>query len=417
MNDFTTKVLEGIEAGVSFDEVIRKTVEQTVNTLMEAERTAFLGYEPHNVAGHHCGNSRNGYYPRSEKTKYGGLDLDIPRVRKGKFAPRTPVLFKEQDNQLEDFIILLYQKGVSTREIGDIIEKMYGHHYSPQAVSNITEVMVDELQAFSERTVKDRYVVLYCDATFINVRRDTVAKEALHVILGIDEEGHKEVLSFAVYPTEAASNYQEMLVDLQDRGLKEVLLFVSDELTGLGNAVTDIFPKAKHQTCWTHLIRNLLNKVRASDKAAVADDLKTIYQQTDVTIAIQNLQAFVEKWGKKYPKMTSSLQSKKNLFSFMSFPKSIQSSLYTNNISENFNKQLKRLTKSKEQFPNEVALEKLAYCYVVEYNAKGASRTHKGFNMAQFEIAEMFEQLSFSDRTVEKPTDTDNVAHTLEQVS
>ena len=150
---------------------------------------------------------------------------------------------------METTIIQLYKKGITTREISDLIEKMYGHYYTPQTVSNITKAIQNQVERFHNRPISDKYVAIYCDATYLNVRRDSVAKEALHIILGITVEGTKEVLDYALYPSESASNYQEMLLSLKNRGLEQVLLFITDGLNGIRNACLEVFPSAKHQAC------------------------------------------------------------------------------------------------------------------------------------------------------------------------
>ncbi|WP_154826124.1 IS256 family transposase [Kallipyga gabonensis] len=379
--------------GDSLKELFRSQVEIALNMLMQTERTAFLGYEPWDPAGYHKGNRRNGFCERTLKTEIGELKLQIPRDRLGLFEQRTINTYLESQDNLEQSIILLYRKGISTRKISDLIEKMYGHYYSAQTISNMSQIVEEEIALYKQRPVKRRYTALFRDATFINVRRDTVAKEALHVIIGIDELGYKEVLSFEVYPTEAAVNYREMLENLKQRGLEEVLLFVSDELTGLSSALIDSFLKARHQSCWTHLLRNTSNKIKPRDKDEVLRDLKLVYKAKDKLEAEAKLSDFAEKWQSKYPKVTAGYQAKDNIFSFLDFPETIRPSLYTNNVSENFNKQLKRRTKVKEQFPSEDALEKASYCYVGEYNAKFGQRIHKGFKLAQFQITELFEEI------------------------
>lgn len=276
MKDFSTELAQALVEGKNLKEFFREQVEQALNLLLESERTAFLGYESWSPEGYNSGNSRNGYYERTLKTELGELRVNVPRDRLGEFQQQTLEAYKVNQDNLENSIILLYSKEISTREISDLIEKMYGHHYSAQTISNISQIVMEEVATFHQRPVKGRYTAIFCDATFLNVRRDTVAKEALHVILGIDAKGHKEVLDYRLYPEEAAGNYREMLEDLKARGLEQVLVFTSDGLTGLSEALTDCFPKAKHQSCWTHLLRNTANKVRAKDKAEVLEDLKPV---------------------------------------------------------------------------------------------------------------------------------------------
>ena len=300
-------------------------------------------------------------------------------------------------------VITLYKKGITTREIADLLEKMYGNNYSPTTISNISKVMKNEIESYHNRLIKKDFVVLYCDATYLPVRRDSVAKEALHVIIGIDPNGNKEVLDYSLFPEESANNYKEMLINLKSRGLENILLFVSDGLVlhepdglALKEAVTDIFPKSKHQTCWTHLMRNIENKVRAKDKLEVANDAKLIYSSDNIETAEKRLAEFLSKWSRKYPKLRKMLEGKDNLFTFMLFPKAIRRSLYTNNICENFNKDIKRKLKQKVQFPNEESLDKAIYILVLEYNNKFSNRTHLGFGLVRYELKMMIEEISDS---------------------
>ena len=260
MENFSTKLIAALAQGESVHEIFRQALEEAINLLLESERTVFLNYEKWEIKGYNTGNSRNGYYSRSLNTDYGTLHLRIPRDRLGELDVKTLQCLQKAPSHLEEMIILMYQKGVSTRDISDLIEKMYGHHYSPTTISNLSRTFEEELKAYRQRPIKKDYVCLYCDATFVPVRRGNVSKEAVHTIIGIDAQGYKEILDFQVYPTESALHYREMLQDLKQRGLENVLLFVSDELIGLAEALTSEFPLAIHKTCWTHLLRSLSMK-------------------------------------------------------------------------------------------------------------------------------------------------------------
>lgn len=238
------------------------------------------------------------------------------------------------------------------------------------------------------------YSVIYCDATFISLRRDTVQKEGLHTLIGINLEGEKEVLDYGIFPSESKENYKELLRALKERGLEEVLLFISDGLTGLKACLLEEFPNAKHQACFTHIARGVMNKVRASDKEEVGEDFKKIHQSEEREEAILNYEEFLDKWGYKYPKIKASLEKMDNLFTFYDFPKEVRKSIYTNNIIENFNKKIKKMTKQKEQFPNESSLERSICSVCLEYNEKFGSRTHKGFGKVRAELEEMFDKIS-----------------------
>lgn len=173
---------------------------------------------------------------------------------------------------------------------------MYGHYYTPQTISNITKAVQEQVKEFHNRPLSRHYVVLYCDATSINLRRDSVAKEALHIIIGITPEGNKEVLDYALYPTESPANYKEMLLSLRERGLERVLLFVTDGLTGLREACLEVFTNARHQSCWTHIIRNVMKYIRSKDKKTVLNDLKLVYNAAALEEDKNELYDFLSKY-------------------------------------------------------------------------------------------------------------------------
>ena len=287
---------------------------------------------------------------------------------------------------------------MTTSEIADLIEKMYGHAYSRQTISNITKAVEVNVEAFHNRMFSKRYVALFCDATMINVRRDSVAKEALHIIIGITEDGHKEILDYKVYPHEGASNYTDMLNDLYERGLKEVLLIISDGLSGIKDACLKVYPKANHQTCWVHVQRNIEKLVRSKDRKEIMDSVKPLYGSRNIKEALLEFDNLKIAIGSKYPKVITLLENNESLFSFYNFPQSIRRSIYTTNLVEGLNKQLKRQTKKKEQFPNEAALDRFVCETFINYNQKLGSRVHIGFGEATLELNKIFEERYLENR-------------------
>lgn len=286
----------------------------------------------------------------------------------------------------------MYQKGITTAEIAAFIEQMYGCHYSKGQVSNIADSLQNKILAFHNRRLEKRYVAIYADATFLNVRRDCVDKEALHVLLGITADGKKEVLSYGLYPTESAENYSEMLADIKNRGVEQVLLFVSDGLTGFREACKELYPAADHQSCWVHICRTVMRYVRPKDRKAVLADLKLVYTADNEEGAVAALTDFRNKYRKTYPKVVEKFSDTRSLFSFYKYPKEIRSSIYITNLIENMNKQLKRTTKRKEQFPNEAALDRCTFCYYSDFNGRFSHRTHRGFDQCRFAIELMFDE-------------------------
>lgn len=390
MSYLNTELTIALQKNESITEFFRRHLEAAINDLLQTELTAFLGYEKYDSDGWNSGNSRNGCYNRVFDTKYGKLQLQIPRDRIGAFHQQTLPAHSRRSDALETTIIQLYRKGITTREISDLIEKMYGHEYSPTTISNIAKAVEDQVKEFHNRKVSKRYAVIYCDATYLNLRRDSVAKEALHVLLGITPDGYKEVIEYAIYPSESAANYEEMLEGLKKRGLEEVLLFVSDGLSGIADAVKRQFPSSDHQSCWVHLSRSVSRLTREKDRLEILEDLKVVYTSSDADVAKNELDAFLKKYAKRYPKLESVFERKDSLFSYYRYPKKIRASLYTSNLIENCNKGLKHKTKVKEQFPNEDSLDRFVCCYYSEYNRKGSQRIHKGFKDCSSEIEQLF---------------------------
>ena len=296
MSNVSTKILEALLKNESIEEVFRQELENALDSLFTIELDAFLHYDKYDPAGYNSGDSRNGYYQRTLHTEYGDLSLKIPRDREGLFHQKTLAPYRRNSDSLENTIIQLYRHGITTREISDLIEKMYGQFYSPQTVSNIARSVETQVKEFHTRSVNSRYSVIFCDATYLNVRRDSVAKEALHVLVGVTPDGTKDLLDFALFPTESPENYREILNGLKERGLKEVLLFVTDGLKGLKKAVSEAFPMARYQSCWTHLCRNVMRHLRSKDKKAVMDDLKKVYTAKSREDAEAALYGFFEKY-------------------------------------------------------------------------------------------------------------------------
>ena len=392
MSYLNTELMKVLLQNNSVDEFFRQQLETAVNDLLKAEITGFLGYEKHSSKGWGSGNSRNGFYDRVFETKYGKLNLHIPRDRNGEFEQQLLPDYARRSDSLETTVIQLYRKGITTREIADLIEKMYGHHYSPATVSNITKTVEEQVEKFHNRQVAERYAVIYCDATYLCLRRDTVAKEALHVLLGVTPDGKKDVLDYALYPTESAGNYADMLANLKQRGLKEVLLFVSDGLIGIRDALLHQFPQALHQSCWVHICRNVAKLVRLKDRKDILAALKPVYTQETADDAEIELDKFVAKYRGKYPKLAVMFKNRLSLFAFYQFPKEIRASIYTSNLVENNNKVLKHKAKTKEQFPNEEALERFLCEQYSEYNRKNFNLSHRGFKQAEAELLMMFDE-------------------------
>ncbi|NTP45301.1 IS256 family transposase [Enterococcus faecium] len=384
-----TEIMETLINKGDLDELFRCHLELAVNSLLQAELTAFLDYEKYDRAGFNSGNSRNGNYSRSFRTEYGELNLVIPRDRNGKFSQQTLPAYKRTNDSLETTIIQLFQKGITMSEISELIEKMYGHHYTPQTISNMTKIVSEDIIAFKERSLESRYSVIFMDATHIPLKRQTVSKEAVYIVIGIRLDGTKEVLGFSLAPTESAYVWKEILQDLKDRGLKEVLLVVTDGLSGINDSIHSVYPNAQFQQCCVHISRNIAHKVRVSDRQEICSDFKLVYQASSKEEANNQIRFMIDKWKKQYPRVVKLLMNPA-ILTFYNFPPSIRRTIYSTNLIEGFNKQLKKYTKRKEQFPNEESLERFLVSQFNNYNQKFLCRVHKGFKEIHDTLESMF---------------------------
>jgi transposase-like protein len=287
----------------------------------------------------------------------------------------------------------MFQKGMSTRDIGDVIGKMYSHHYCPATISNITKAVDELVDSFRKRPLAGRYACVFLDATFLPVRRGTVEKEAVHIAIGIREDGTKEILGYTIAPTESSYVWGEILEDIKHRGAEEVLLFTTDGLTGIKERIQEHYPKARHQACLVHIQRNIAAKVRVKDRQEITSDFRAVYTQETMEMALVKLSDFSSKWKGRYERVVKSLLGNESLLTFMAFPASIRKTIYTTNLIEGFNKLLKSYTKRKDQFPTEDSLERFAISRFNDYNDKHLARVHSGFGTARNALTEMFEKL------------------------
>ncbi|WP_277892405.1 IS256 family transposase [Enterococcus lactis] len=389
MTNFTTEIMETLINKGDLDDLFRRHLELAINTLLQAELTAFLDYEKYNRTGFNSGNSRNGNYSRSFKTEFGELNLAIPRDRKGEFSQQTLPAYKRSNDSLETTIIQLFQKGITMSEISELIEKIYGHYYTPQTISNITQIVSEDVVAFKERSLESQYSIIFMDATHIPLKRQTVSKEAVYIVIGIRLDGTKEVLGFSIAPTGSSYVWKEILQDLKDRGLEEVLLVVTDGLSGINDSIHSIYPNAQFQQCCVHISRNIAHKVRVGDRQEVCNDFKLVYQAASKEEAMNQISFMIDKWKKQYPRVVKLLMNPA-ILTFYNFPPSIRRTIYSTNLIEGFNKQLKKYTKRKEQFPNEESLERFLVSQFNNYNQKFLCRIHKGFKEIQDTLESMF---------------------------
>jgi putative transposase len=369
------------------ENIMRSFVKEKIEFIMKEE------LKNHLIVEHpDDGNSRNGYYQRTLDTRFGRIDeLNVPRDRQGSFKTQVFEPYQRRDGWLEQAIITMYQKGMSTREIGKFVEMILGERYSATTISNITAATLDDIRAWRERPLHKRYVALYLDAMFIKVRRDTVAKEAVYFALGVDEQGYREILGFYVGGQESASSWSEVLLDLKRRGVEEVLLGIFDGLSGLSDVFRKAYPLADVQRCVVHKVRNTLNKARKKDQYELAQDLKRIYNVYDKEQALIGFQLFENKWAKKYPNGVSSWESDlSELLTFLKYPHEIQCIIYTTNWIERTIKEFRKRLKPMNSLPQIEAAEKIIFLQVHAFNDTWSSRKLRGFASAHNKLQEMF---------------------------
>lgn len=382
---------ENLDLNSFFQEYILSLLKQTMENLMKEELTNVLNYEKYSPEGHGTGNSRNGYYSRNYDTKYGTIEgIQIPRDRNNEFEQQLIPAYARRDDWLETMIIRMYASGVSTREIAGIIEKLYGNSYSATTVSNITDVALEEIDQWHSRTLKKRYSVIYIDALHIKLRRDTVSSDAVYFILGVDEDGYREVLDFFIGVNESAYVWEDNLRLLKGRGVEEVLLFVMDGLSGLDDAVHRVYPKADIQRCMVHKIRNAIRSIRKKDINEFTADLKVVYESPSYDQCKAALDDLSTKWSNSYKRLVESWLNDEDLFTYYKYPVSIRKSIYTTNWIERFNKEVRRLIKTKDSLPTEDACSKLVYYKVNSYNESWSSKKLRGFSSSYDTLQDMF---------------------------
>ena len=392
MNDFTKDMTNALFNQDKINDLFRQKLQQAVNDLLESELTAFLGYNPYERDGWNTGNSRNGAYYRKVDTQFGQIEIKVPRDRNGEFHQHTMPDYKRHTDVLEQTVIKLYSKGVTTREIADLIEKTYGGYYFPAMVSNISKEMIPKVEAYHQRHLSDKFFCVYLDATYIPLKRVTYEREAVYIAIGIKPNGHKEVIDYCIAPTENIEIWSEMLKGFKSRGLEQVELFLSDGVVGMKEAICQSYPKAHFQRCLVHVMRNISAKMRVDDRQKALDEFKQIHTQSNKEMAVQVLHEFYQNWEKAYKNVVRDLrQVEPDLLTFYNYPPAIRASIYSTNMIESFNNRLKRKTKPKTEFPTEQSLDTFIGVQAMDYNDRYFNRIHKGFGQVRDTLESYFD--------------------------
>jgi putative transposase len=336
----------------------------TIEELLETELSDHLGYGPYEAKGRNSGNNRNGRYAKKLRTSSGETSIQVPRDRNGEFEPQVVKKQVANTNELEDKIIGMYAKGMSVRDIQETLRELYGVDVSPTTLSAITDKVWELVEEWQNRSLASIYPIIYLDAIHIKLRREgKVENIAVYTVLGVDVEGHREVLGHWIGEGHETSNFWlSVITDLQTRGVQDIFIACMDGLSGFKEAVLAVFPQTQIQRCVIHQIRNSLKYITWTDRKAFMVDLKEVYQAATRESAEAHLRQLGEKWNDKYAVAIRSWQNNwEDLATFFAYPAEIRRLIYTTNAVEGYHRQLRKVTKSKSVFPTPEAARKLLF--------------------------------------------------------
>lgn len=338
-----------IEEFLSEKSGLNSLLSMILNSLMKIERTEFLGDSEQNKGNGYRLGFAHGYGRQ--------IELRIPRDRLGEFYPVILTLLRQQDDLVYELSYELYSKGLTTREIGEVLEIIYGKHYSKSQISRINTSFYHEMEQWRNRQLQARYLILFIDAIEVKVKRDRISNEAFYIIMGLTTDYKREILSIENIPEESALGWENVLLKLKERGLTKVTLFVSDGLKSLDRAISKVFPESNHQKCTVHLKRNILSYVKKEHKREIMEDFDEVLNPDDKNYtkeeAMKKLKEFSQKWGKYY-KYIQHLPQKEDIeyyFTYLDYDYRIRRMIYSTNWIERFNKSCRRTLKIRNSFP------------------------------------------------------------------
>ena len=342
--------------------LLKELTKAILERALAAEMTDHLGYEKHDPAGHHRGNTRNGKSPKTLKGDFGELELETPRDRQATFDPKIVAKGQTRWTGFDDKIISMYARGMTTREIQGHLEEMYQIEVSPTLISNVTDAVLEEVKLWQNRPLEELYPIVYLDALMVKVRDEGhVQNKAIYVVLGVNLEGQKEVLGLWVAQNEGAKFWLQVLTELQNRGVKDIFIACVDGLKGFPEAIEAVYPRTEVQLCIVHLVRASLNYVPWKVRKQVAADLQSIYRAATAAEAEQHLAELEGKW-KAYPSVSQVWRRNwARITPFFNYPPDIRRAIYTTNSVESLNRSLRKIIKTRGGFPNQEAALKLLF--------------------------------------------------------
>ena len=367
---FAREAAKSLKTEKDLNDFSRMLSKITVEAALNAELEEHLGYGRHEKHG--STNSRNGYTPKTLKTEDGEFELLTPRDRNGTFEPQLVKKHQTRLTSMDDKILSLYAKGMTTREIASIFKEMYDADVSPTLISKVTDAVAERVIEWQSRPLEAIYPIVYLDCIVVKIRQDKqVINKAIYLALGVNLEGHKELLGMWISENEGAKFWLNVLTELQNRGIKDILIACIDGLKGFAEAINAVFPSTKIQLCIVHMVRNSVKYVPWKDYKAVSADLKLIYQSVTEDEALLALEKFAERWDEKYPQISRSWNAHwHNLNTLFSYPSDIRKAIYTTNAIESLNSVIRKAVKKRKLFPTDESAKKVVYLAIMDASKK-----------------------------------------------
>lgn len=344
-------------------DMLKSLFKDTIQQIFEAELDVHLGYQKHESKGKNTGNSRNGYSKKTVRTKFGETKLDVPRDRNGSYEPQVVKKHDRTLNGIEEQIVALYAKGMSTRDIEDHLQDIYGINVSPTMISKVTDKIIPMISEWQSRPLDPIYPIVFLDAVHFKVRvENRIVNKAAYTVLGINTSGIKDILGIWIGESESASFWLGVCSDLRSRGVRDIIIACKDGLSGFSAAINASFPKADIQLCIIHQVRNSIKYVPTKNRKELIDDLKKVYKALTLELAEFEFQRFKDKWGEKYPVIVKSWEGNWiELTAYFNYPPEIRRIIYTTNTVESYHRQLRKVTKTKTSFPTDESLRKMIF--------------------------------------------------------
>lgn len=352
--------------------LLKEQFKDVIEEMLEAELDHELGYSKYDYKNKESNNSRNGTRSKKVRSDYGEINIDVPRDRTGEFEPIIVKKNQRDVSGIDDQVISMYAKGMTTRDIQEHLNNLYGIEVSPTLISQITEKIMPIIKEWQQRPLQEVYVHLILDAIHYKVRQDgRIVNKAVYIILGIDLDGKKEVIGMWIGENESSKFWLKVLTDIQQRGVRDILMASIDGLNGFSEAIQAVYPETKIQRCIVHMIRNSTKYLSWKDRKSFVNDLKPIYKAINEEAAMMALEALETKWGDKYYIAVKPWRDNwSEIATMFEYPAEIRRMIYTTNAIESFNRQLRKVTKSKSTFPTDDSLLKMLYLAMIDITKK-----------------------------------------------